>query len=99
MFGFGVWNASGVDINTGFVKINAIGSNSIPQDFTGNLSYPLPAGYTLDFLFQPAGQPSTSRRKRISVSGNTVSITEVGGGDYSPGTYPWVVGNLLAYAR
>lgn len=99
MYGFGTWDANGVDNNTGFVKINAIGSTSISRDWVGNLTYPLPSGYTMDFLFQPAGQPSTAKRKRISVSGNVVSITEVGGGDYSAGTYPWVTGNLLAYAR
>lgn len=98
-YGFGTWDANGVDNNTGLVKINALGTLVIDATSNYSQSFSLPAGYTLDFLFQPSGDRSGSGRKRISVSGSSILVAQIDSGDYSNGTYPNVSGSVLAFAR
>ena len=98
-YGFGTWDASGVDNNTGLVKINALGTLSIDATSNYNQAFALPSGYTLDFLFQPNGDRSGSGRKRITATGSTIQVMQIDSGDYSNGTYPNVPGNVLAFAR
>jgi len=97
-YGFGTWDASGVDNNTGLVKINALATLQADTNTAGTFSYSLPSGYTLDLLIQPAGQ--YTGRRRILVSGNSLLLTNVGDTDYSSGTYPrYAMSFILIYAR
>lgn len=99
-YGFGTWDANGVDNNTGLVRINALGAMSIDGTSNYNNSFPLPAGYILDYLFQPNGAAvNNTGRKRISVSGSSILVTQVSDSDYSNGTFPTVPGFILAFAR
>lgn len=98
-YGFGTWDASGNDNNTGLVKINAVAVWVVSATQTGSQSYPVPAGYSLDVLFQPGGEVVGSGRRRISVSGGQVTISAVGDGDFSDGTIPNYAGTILIYAR
>ena len=59
-FGFGTWDASGVDNNTGLVKINALAVMPIDATSNYNQTFSLPAGYSLDYLFQASGEQSGS---------------------------------------
>lgn len=97
-WGFGTWDASGVDNNTGLVKINALGAWQLAPGVTGSQSFSLPAGYTLDYLVQGYGD-FTGTRKKITVSGNTITVAATSSSDYSAGTYPDVGMTILAYAR
>lgn len=97
-YGFGTWDANGVDNNTGLVKINALGVMQVSAGYTGSQSFNLPSGYTMDFLVQQAGAMGSGRR-RISVSGNTITVSSAGSGDYSEGTWPATEANILAFAR
>lgn len=98
-YGFGTWDASGVDNNTGLVKVNALGVMAI--DATSNYSQPfaVPAGYTLDYLFQPSGDRNGNGRKKIYVSGGSIVVSQVGSGDYSEGTFPNAPGNVIVFVR
>lgn len=97
-YGFGTWDANGVDNNTGLVKINALATLQADTNTAGTFSYALPSGYTLDFLIQPAGQ--YTGRRRISVSGNSLVLSNVADTDYSAGTYPrYAMTFILIYAR
>lgn len=98
-YGFGTWDANGVDNNTGLVKINALGTLAIDSTSNYSQSFSLPSGYTLDYLFQPSGDRSGNGRKSISISGNTVVVSQVASDDYSNGTFPNVPGTVLAFAR
>lgn len=98
-YGFGTWDASGVDNNTGLVKINALGV--IPIDATSNYNqaFSLPAGYSLDYLFQASGDRSGNGRKKIYASGSNIVVGQVSSSDYSAGTFPNVPGNILVFVR
>lgn len=99
-YGFGTWDANGVDNNTGLVRINALGTLSIDASSNYNQAFALPSGYVLDYLFQPTGEPSsTTARKSISVSGSSIVVSQVSGSNYSNGTFPNVPGFILAFAR
>ncbi|WP_224948361.1 hypothetical protein [Pantoea sp. alder70] len=98
-YGFGTWDANGVDNNTGLVKINALGTMAIDATSNYSQSFSLPSGYSLDYLFQPNADRTGEGRKRISVSGSAILVTQVASTDYTNGTFPNVPGTILAFAR
>lgn len=98
-YGFGTWDANGVDNNTGLVRINALGVMAIDQISNYNQSFSLPSGYSLDFLFQPTGDRSGNGRKRIYISGPSVVVSQVNSNDYGNGTWANVPGNILVFVR
>ncbi|KOA70445.1 hypothetical protein [Pantoea sp. CFSAN033090] len=98
-YGFGTWDASGLDNNTGLVKINALGVMPIDATSNYNQAFSLPAGYSLDYLFQASGDRSGNGRKKIYVSGSNIVVGQVSGSDYSAGTFPNVPGNILVFVR
>ncbi|KAF6685044.1 hypothetical protein [Pantoea sp. EKM20T] len=98
-YGFGTWDVSGVDNNTGLVKINALGVMPIDATSNYNQAFSLPAGYSLDYLFQASGDRSGNGRKKIYVSGSNIVVGQVSGSDYSAGTFPNVPGNILVFVR
>lgn len=97
-WGFGTWDANGVDNNTGLVRINALATLQAASGTTGTFTFALPSGYTLDFLVQPGGV--ATGRRRIVVSGSALILTNVSDTDFSTGTYPrYAMTFILAYAR
>jgi hypothetical protein len=98
-YGFGTWDANGVDNNTGLVKINALGVITIDASSNYNQSFSLPSGYSLDYLFQPSGDRSGNGRKRMYTSGSSMIVIQVSSSDYSAGTFPNVPGNILVFVR
>lgn len=98
-YGFGTWDANGVDNNTGLVKVNALGVMSIDATSNYNQAFSLPAGYSLDYLFQASGDRSGNGRKKIYASGSSIVVSQVSGSDYSAGTFPNVPGNILVFVR
>lgn len=98
-YGFGTWDASGVDNNTGLVRILALGVISLARSqVSGSWSFSVPAGYTLDFLYQGTDPTGTTDRRMITISGNTVSISAANG-NYAANTTPAESGNILVYVR
>lgn len=98
-YGFGTWDANGVDNNTGLVKVNALGVVSIDATSNYNQAFSLPSGYSLDYLFQASGDRSGNGRKKIYASGSSIVVIQVSGSDYSAGTFPNVPGNILVFVR
>lgn len=98
-WGFGTWDADGVDNNTGLVRVNALATLLIDATSNYTQAYSVPSGYTLDFLFQPNGEVSGTGRKSISVNGNTITVSQVDSGNYSNNTFPNVPGALLLFVR
>jgi len=95
-WGFGTWDANGVDNNTGLVKINSVGVWAIGATDTGSMSFTVPSGFTLNYLFQSYGTVSDGRRL-VTVSGNTITVTAAD--DYSANSIPNYAGVILAYVR
>lgn len=98
-YGFGTWDANGVDNNTGLVKVNSLGVMSIDAVSNYNQAYSVPNGYSLDYLFQASADRSGNGRKKIYISGASVIVAQVDSSDYSTGTFPNVPGNILVFAR
>jgi hypothetical protein len=98
-YGFGTWDADGVDNNTGLVKVNALGVMSIDATSNYNQAFSLPSGYSLDYLFQASGDRSGNGRKKIYANGSSIVVSQVSGSDYSAGTFPNVPGNVLVFVR
>ncbi|WP_312838420.1 hypothetical protein [Pantoea piersonii] len=98
-YGFGTWDAGGVDNNTGLVKINALGIMSVDATSNYSQAFSLPSGYAIDYLFQPNGDRSGGGRKVITVSGNVISVTQTSSDNYANATYPNVPGVILVFAR
>jgi len=98
-YGFGTWDANGVDNNTGLVKINSLGVMSIDATSNYTQAFSLPEGYSLDYLFQPNGDRSGNGRKKIYSSGSNMVITQIASTDFSSGTFPNVPGNILVFVR
>lgn len=98
-WGFGTWDANGVDNNTGLVKINALATIRADASTTGSFSYAVPSGYSLSFLVQ-AGGPFSAGRRKITISGGVVTLANTTDTDYSAGTYPrYATSFILIYAR
>lgn len=98
-YGFGTWDASGVDNNTGLVKVNALGVMSIDATSNYSQAFSLPSGYSLDYLFQPNGDRNGTGRKKIYAIGASMVVSQVASSDYSAGTFPNVPGNILVFVR
>ncbi|MGP2481824.1 hypothetical protein ACTUSZ_03075 [Pantoea eucalypti] len=98
-YGFGTWDANGVDNNTGLVKVSALGVMPIDATSNYNQAFSLPSGYSLDYLFQPSGDRNGTGRKKIDASGASIIVSQVASSDYSSGTFPNVPGNILVFVR
>lgn len=99
MFGFATWDANGVDNNTGFVKVNSLGSVYVAQGSGGTYGFNVPPGYRLDFMVQQTGQSGYGNRKRIYVSGSSIVVSVVDRNYYDADSYPFVDFVILAFAR
>ncbi|WP_414146873.1 hypothetical protein ACMGGR_11255 [Erwinia sp. BNK-24-b] len=99
-WGIRTWDASGYDNNTGLVRVLVKGYFSVSSgQQSGSYSVSLPSGYSLDYLFQPSSGTLTSSRRRVSISGGTLTISPVPDSDFSAGTQPALGGNFLVYVR
>lgn len=99
-WGFGTWDANGVDNNTGLVRILVKGYFSVSAgQQSGSSSITLPSGYVLDYLFQPSTGDLTTKRRKVSISSGTLIVSSVSDADFSTGTQPALGGNFLMYVR
>lgn len=98
VWAFGTWDAQGRDNNTGLVKINVVATMWIDGASNYAQAFPLPSGYTLDYMFQPGGEKVNNDRKRISVQGNVINVTQSPGA-YDGLTFPNVPGLIIAFVR
>lgn len=98
-WGFRVWDENRKDINTGFVRILALGTVQLSQNqVSGAWSFTVPAGFVLDYLSQSTAAAGTTTRRRFTVSGSTVSISDAGS-SYAADTEPAGSSNVIFYLR
>jgi len=99
-WGIRTWDANGADNNTGLVRILVKGFFKVTAgQQTGSSAISLPSGYVLDYLFQPSTGDLTTKRRKVAISGGTLTLTSVADTDFSTGTQPALGGNFLLYVR
>jgi len=99
-FGFASWTPAGVKNNYGLVPISVLGFFSVTNgQQSGGASYTLPSGFVMEILQVSSDAAYTTIRRKINISGGSVSISSVSGTDFSANTYPAVAGFIIAYLR
>ncbi len=99
-WGFGTWDSSGKDTNTGIVRILSAGTLVVTNgQKSGSFTFPVPSGYRLDYNFQANMDAAPLGRRRITISGNTATISAAGDTDYSTGSLQAFAGIFLFFIR
>ena len=99
-WGIKTWDANGIPNNYGLVPITVIGSIPVGTgQVTGGLYYDAPAGFVLDFIWTSTETIFNPSRRRVSVTGNSITISPAANGDYSAGAYPADGGWLIGFIR
>lgn len=81
--GIVMWSASGSPNNYGIKPVPVVGFISLAAgQNTGSWSFPVPAGHKLDVIEVPTGYAYDAGERYVSVSGNTISLSPVGGGNF-----------------
>lgn len=99
-WGVATWDANGVDNNTGIVRVLVKGRIVLEEGQTsGVYSFSVPSGYVLDFLAQYAALGFSQGRRKINITGGTVTISSAADNDYSAGTMMNVAANVIIFLR
>ncbi|UIL51508.1 hypothetical protein LZU96_14905 [Pantoea agglomerans] len=98
-YGLGTWDSNGIDNNTGLVRILAVGTWTVSEQQTGSINFIIPSGYVMDYLFQSSQISFSTNRRRVTINGGLVTLSAVGGGDFSSGTEAANAGYYLFFLR
>lgn len=99
-WGFGTWDPQGRDTNTAIVRVLVAGTMVVANgQKSGSFSFSVPSGYRLDYTFQANMDSSPRGRRRITISGNNVNLSDVGDTDFSTGTLQAYAGTFLFFVR
>lgn len=100
-WGFGTWDANGVDNNTGLVPVNALGYYRIAENvLNATYSFTVPSGRTLKFIAMPDSNTdgTGNNRRRIYVSGNNVIVEPAANNVSGVDRFPLNAMYILGYA-
>lgn len=99
-WGIQTWDANGNPNNYGLVPVSVLGFFSVINgQQSGSASYTLPAGFVMEILQVSSDAAYTTTRRKINISGGSVSISSVSDTDFGANTYPAVAGFIIAYLR
>lgn len=99
-WGIQTWDANGNKNNYGLVPVSMLGFFSVTNgQQSGSASYTLPSGFVMEILQVSSDAAYTTTRRKINISGGSVSISAVSDTDFSANTYPAVAGFIIAYLR
>lgn len=99
-WGIQTWDANGKPNNYGLVPVSVLGFFSVTNgQQSGSASYTLPSGFVMEILQVSSDAAYTTVRRKINISGGSVSISAVSELDFSANTYPAVAGFIIAYLR
>lgn len=99
-WGIQTWDANGNQNNYGLVPVSVLGFFSVTNgQQSGSASYTLPSGFVMEILQVSSDAAYTTVRRKINISGGSVSISAVSELDFSANTYPAVAGFIIAYLR
>ncbi|HFT7437103.1 TPA: hypothetical protein ACGRZT_002364 [Klebsiella pneumoniae] len=95
-FGYNAWNANGVPNNYGIKPVSVTGFVFVDvNQKSGQWGFAIPPGRNMSFFFVGNGDQPGSSRRRITQSGNVITISDVSDNDFSPGTYPATRGFII----
>lgn len=99
-WGIQTWDANGNQNNYGLVPVSMLGFFSVTNgQQSGSASYTLPSGFVMEILQVSSDAAYTTTRRKINISGGSVSISSVSDTDFGANTYPAVAGFIIAYLR
>lgn len=99
-WGIQTWDENGNQNNYGLVPVSVLGFFSLANgQQSGSATYTLPAGFIMEILQVSSDAAYTTTRRKINISGGSVSISSVSDTDFSANTYPAVAGFIIAYLR
>lgn len=100
-WGIQTWDANGKVNNYGLVPISVLGFFSVSNgQQSGNATYNIPAGFVMEALQVCADSNYTTKRRKITISGSTLTITAASSdSDFGANTFPAVAGFIIAYLR
>lgn len=93
VWGVQTWNASGVPNNYGIKPVSVYGTQLLANgQKSGSWTIPVPPGLKLNY-YHVANASETSSggmgsgRRRVSVSGNTITVSAAGDTEYAANTF------------
>lgn len=99
-WGFQAWDSAGKPNNYGLVPVTVVGRFSLAyEQVSASVSYPVPAGYVLDYIQCPVSFGYTQVRRVISVSGGTVTVSQGGQTSFGAGTESAQAAIIVVYLR
>lgn len=99
-WGIQTWDANGNPNNYGLVPISVLGYFAVAAgQQSGAASYPVPAGFRMEFLQVTASADYTTARRTITVSGGTIILGAAAENNFGAGTYPAINGFVIVYLR
>jgi hypothetical protein len=99
-FGIQTWDANGKPNNYGLVPVSVVGFFHVAQNQqSGSATYTVPAGFVMDILQAFAGESYTNTRRKVTVSGGSITIGAAGDADFGADTYPALAGHIIAFLR
>lgn len=99
-WGFQTWDANGKPNNYGLVPITVVGQFPVAQDqVSGSVTYPVPAGYVLDYIHSPRSFFPTTKRRVITITGGTVSLSQGADTSYGIGSESAQAAMIVVYVR
>jgi len=100
-WGIQTWDASGNLNNYGLVPISVLGFFPVTNgQQSGSATYTVPTGFIMEVLQICADTAYTTKRRKITVSGGTVTLSAASSDtDFGAGTFPAIGGFIIAYLR
>ena len=100
-WGIQTWDANGKVNNYGLVPVSVLGFFSVTNgQQLGSATYTIPTGFVMEVLQVCADSNYTTKRRKITVSGGTVTISAASSDiDFGANTFPAVAGFIIAYLR
>ncbi|KNC91305.1 hypothetical protein [Trabulsiella odontotermitis] len=99
-WGIQTWDASGNPNNYGLVPVSVVGFFSVTSgQQSGSAAYTVPSGFVMEVLQVCSDTTYTTKRRRVTVAGGTITIAAASDTDFGANTFPAIAGFVIAYLR
>lgn len=99
-WGIVTWDSNGRENNYGLTPITVVGRISLAfEQVSGSYSFPVPAGFILDYIQCPTSFSYTKTRRSVTISGSSISIGLAGETNYGFGSESAQAAVIVFYVR